>query len=424
MKSENGESLDAKSTANNVIQALQRGEHQVNVSVTSVPAPVVEADAQDAIGRAQQITGQPLSLTWSGASQDLTSAQLASILSFTTQPEKSPKIAIGVNSDAVAALLESLRSKVEVPAKDANLRYLDGAVKVVSPEQAGTALDVGASVNAIETALTGGSHSAVLATTPVEPKITAAMASTISLPDKLSSGQTYYGGSVANRAFNVNLAVQRVNGALIAPGATFSFDNTVGAVDTAHGFKVGYGIVATSNGSVSTVPSVGGGICQVSTTLFHAAFWAGMPIVQRSWHLYWIPLYGQAPSGITGLDATIDTDVGLDFKFKNTTDHWLAVVATADGTWVRFELRGTDPGWKVNVDTPVVTNTVKADTAMQYEKSNQLPVGTSVLVEHAQDGFDVAIHRQVTKDGKVIDDLTMKSHYVPSANVTLQGTGT
>ena len=57
-----------------------------------------------------------------------------------------------------------------------------------------------------------------------------------------------------------------------------------------------------------------------------------MPIVQRSWHLYWIPLYGQAPSGITGLDATVDTDVGLDLKFKNTTNNWMAVfVASADG---------------------------------------------------------------------------------------------
>ncbi len=250
------------------------------------------------------------------------------------------------------------------------------------------------------------------------------MASTIDIKEMLSSGQTYYGGSVANRAFNVELAIDRVNGALIPPGGTFSFDGTVGAVDLAHGYKVGYGIVGTTDGSVSTVPSVGGGICQVATTLFHAAFWAGMPIVQRSWHLYWIPLYGQAPSGITGLDATVDTDVGLDLKFKNPTDHWLAVKASANGTLVRFELWGTNPGWTINVDDPVVTNVVKADTAMQYEQSDQLAAGTTVLVEHAEDGFDVSIHRQVLKDGKVIDDLVLNSHYRPSANVTLQGTGT
>ncbi len=423
-KSTDGESLDAHATTANAIQALENGNHEVEVALTSSPALVTESDAQDAIARAQQIAGQPLTLTWDGGNQQLTAEQMSSILAFTTQPDQSPKIAVTVNNDAVSSLVDSLRSQVEVPAKDANLRYLDGAVTVVSAEQAGKTLDVDASAKAVEAAVASGTQSVALSTTPVQPTVTAAMASSISLPDKLSSGATYYGGSVANRAFNVELAVDRVNGALIPPGATFSFDGTVGDVDTAHGFKLGYGIEATSNGSVSTVPSVGGGICQVATTLFHAAFWAGMPIVQRSWHLYWIPLYGQAPSGITGLDATVDTDVGLDLKFKNTTNNWMAVVASADGTTVRFALWGTDPGWTVNVDDPVVSNVVKADTTMQYEQSDQLPSGTTVLVEHAEDGFDVMVHRQVLdKDGKVIDDLSMKSHYVPSANVTLQGTG-
>lgn len=419
-----GESLDAHATTANVIQALEGGTHQIAVAVTDSPAPIVDADAQNAIERAQQILAQPLKLTWTGGSQDLTSEQLASALTFTNQPDQNPKIAIGVNNDTVTKLVQSLSSKVDVPAKDANLRYLNGKVTVVSPEQNGASLDVTASATAVESAVSSGANTVALATVPVKPNVTAAMAGTISLPDKLSSGATYYGGSVANRAFNVELAVKRVNGALIPPGATFSFNNTVGAVDTAHGYKLGYGIVATAGGGASTVPSVGGGICQVATTLFHAAFWAGLPIVQRTWHLYWIPLYGQPPSGLTGLDATIDTDAGLDLKFKNTTDNWIGVKASADGTWVRFELWGTDPGWTVNVSKPVVTNVVKADTTMHYEKSNLLPAGTTVFVEEARDGFDVSIHRQVLdKSGKLIDDLILKSHYVPATNITLQGTG-
>ncbi|MGA7672204.1 MAG: peptidoglycan binding domain-containing protein [Nitrolancea sp.] len=423
-KSTDGESLDAHAATVNAIQALQQGQHEVAVAVTSSPATIADSDAQDAISRAQQIADNPLTLTWDGGSQQLTAEQMSSILAFNSQPDQSPKIAVTVNNDAISSLLDSVRAQVEVPAKDADLRYIDGAVTVQTPEQNGTSLDVAASAKSVESAISSGNHNVALSTTPVQPQVTAAMANSISLPDKLSSGATYYGGSVANRAFNVELAIQRVNGALIPPGGTFSFDGTVGDVDTAHGFKLGYGIEATSNGSVTTVPSVGGGICQVATTLFHAAFWAGMPIVQRSWHLYWIPLYGQAPSGITGLDATVDTDVGLDLKFKNITDNWLAVQASADGTTVRFALWGTDPGWTVNVDDPVVSNVVKADTAMQYEQSDQLAAGTTVLVEHAEDGFDVNVHRQVlNKDGKVIDDLSLKSHYVPSANVTLQGTG-
>ncbi|HVB65584.1 MAG TPA: peptidoglycan binding domain-containing protein [Nitrolancea sp.] len=424
IKSSDGESLDATATTANIFAALKNGKHDANVAVKSAAAPVGDADAQDAIARAQTYIAKPLSLTWDGGHQDLTPGQIASLLTFTAQPAAKSKIAVGVNPSAMTDLLNALKSNVEVAAKDADLRYIGGAVTVRTPEQVGKTLNVDESVKAIQAALTGGSATVALVTSPVEPQVTAAMASSIVIREKLSSGETYYGGSVANRAYNVDLAVQRANGALIPPGGTYSFVNSVGAIDTANGYKVGYGIVATSNGSVSTVPSVGGGICQVATTLFHAAFWAGMPIVERNWHLYWIPLYGQAPSGITGLDATVDTDVGLDLKFKNTTNDWIAVESSSNGTNVDFSLWGTSPGWDVKVDKPVVANVVKADTAMQYEKSDQLAAGTSVLVEHAEDGFDATVHRQVLKDGKVIDDLTLKSHYLPSANVTLQGTGT
>ncbi len=423
VKSTDGETLDAEATTANILTALKDGKHSVAVALTSTPAPVVDADAQAAISRAQAYTANPLKLTWDGGEQDLTPDQIASVLTFTAQPDQADKIAVGVNSDAMGGLLASLKNKVEVQAKDADLRYIDGAVTVRTPETVGRTLNVDASVSAIQTALTSGAGSAALVTSPVEPQITSAMAGSIVIRQELSSGQTYYGGSVANRAYNVDLAVQRANGALVPPGGIYSFVGSVGAIDLNNGYKVGYGIIATSNGSVSTVPSVGGGICQVSTTLFHAAFWAGLPIVDRSWHLYWIPLYGQPPSGLTGLDATVDTDAGLDFKFKNTTNDWIAIQSSSDGTNVNFSIWGTDPGWDVKVDDPVVTNVVKANTDMQYEQSDQLAAGTSVLVEHAEDGFDVSVHRQVLKDDKVIDDLNLKSHYVPSANVTLQGTG-
>ncbi|HEX7102466.1 MAG TPA: peptidoglycan binding domain-containing protein, partial [Nitrolancea sp.] len=423
VKSTDGESLDAGATTANILAALKNGKHSVDVALTSTPAPVADTDAQDAITRAKAYTASPLKLTWDGGEQDLTPEQIASVLTFTAQPDQANKIAIGVSTDAMSSLLGSLKDKVEVQGKDADLRYIDGAVTVRTPEQVGRTLNIDASVNAIQSALTSGSRSVSLVTSPVEPQITAAMAGSIVIRQQLASGQTYYGGSVANRAYNVDLAVQRANGALVPPGGTYSFVGSIGAVDLNNGYKVGYGIVATSNGSVSTVPSVGGGICQVATTLFHAAFWAGLPIVERSWHLYWIPLYGQPPSGITGLDATVDTDAGLDLKFKNTTNDWIAIQSSSDGTNVNFSIWGTDPGWTVKVDDPVVTNVVKANTQMQYEQSDQLAAGTSVLVEHAEDGFDATIHRQVLKDGKVIDDLTLKSHYLPSGNVTLQGTG-
>ncbi len=418
-----GETLDAQATSAEVISALSDGEHTVNVRVQTASPVILDADAEDALRRAQKYVEKPFQLTWTDGNAEIGPADLADAVKFTEQPEANPKLAVEIDPAKLGEILKTAAKKAEVPMKNADLRYYDGAVKVVSPEQAGIAIDVDQSTGAMMTAMKSGTRTAQVVRKNVQPEVTAAMAGSVVIRDTLTSAETSYAGSIANRKFNVELAVSRVNGALIPPGGTFSFTGSVGAVDTQNGYKVGYGIVGTSNGSVSTVPSVGGGICQVSTTTFQAVFWSGMPIVERNWHFYWIPLYGQPPSGLTGLDATVDTDVGLDFKFKNTTPNWLAVVASADGSKVRVELKGTKTGWNVHVDDPVVTNRVNADTKMVTRESSQLPAGSSVLVEHAEDGFDVAIRRVVSSGDSVLDDVTLHSHYAPSANVTLVGTG-
>ena len=417
-----GQTLDVAGSMQAVNAALTTGRHQVALKTTANPPKISAADAQDAATRATALVSQPLKVTWSGGSTELAPADLAGAVRFTDQAGQSPAIAVLVDDAAVGQLIQGLAKKVETPAKNAQLRFLNGAVTVVSPEQMGTSLDATQSSAAIRTALLGGQHSAALVTKAVQPQVTAASAGSVVIRDKLATSNTSYVGSISNRKWNVELAVKTVNGTLIPPGGTFSFTGTTGPVDTAHGYKLGYGIVATNgNGGVSTVPSVGGGICQVSTTLFQTAFWAGMPIVERNWHLYWIPSYGNPPAGMKGLDATVDTDAGLDLKFKNPTSDWLAIVATADGKTVHFELWGTKQNWQVKVDDPVITNVVKADTTMQVQQSAQMAPGSSLLVEHAEDGFDVTIHRQVIQNGKVIDDLNLKSHYVPSANITLVG---
>ncbi|HET7034679.1 MAG TPA: peptidoglycan binding domain-containing protein [Thermomicrobiaceae bacterium] len=419
---QDAQAFDPAATAGAILSALGQGQHRVEAVTQSHPPAITDADARAAAEQARQLVAKPFTVTWDSGSLPLPADVIGQSIGFQAHPNQSPKLALTIDPVELTQALGGIKDKIEKPAKDAQFRYLDGAVKVVAPEQAGVTLDLEKSAAAVRDALLKGSESVAIVTQPVEPKYTAAMASSIAIKDKLGSGQTSYAGSIANRAYNVELAVSRVNGALVPPGATFSFTGTIGAVDLNNGYKLGYGI-ATTNGNVTTVPSVGGGICQVATTLFHAAWWAGMPIVDRSWHLYWIPNYGVSPSGVTGLDATVDTDAGLDFKFKNTTGNWLAVVASADGSWVRFSLWGIDPHWKVQSDDPVITDVVKADTTMKYEKGDSLPKGQSILLEHAEDGFDVTLHRQVFSGDKRIDDLTLKSHYVPSENITLVGTG-
>lgn len=417
-----GYELDPAATADAIIAGIESGRHLVEVRLAPVPARVTLEMAQAAAAEAQRIASRPVTVTWEGGSAELSPDQLASALVFAPQEEQGTVVglAVEVDRERLAELLSPLQDAVQAAPQDAELRYYDGQVRVVKPEQPGRELDVEASVDAVRQAILDGRSEVALAVRAVEPQVTAATASQIVIRELISSGQTYYGGSVPNRKHNVELATERANGALVPPGGTFSFIETVGEINLETGYKVGYGIVAT-NGRVSTVPSVGGGVCQVSTTLFHAAFWGGFPIVERNWHLYWIPLYGQPPSGITGLDATVDTDYGLDFKFKNATDDWIAIVASADGEWVRFEIWGTKPDWRVEVDDPVVSNVVKADPAPVFRESPDLAPGQQVVVEQARDGFDVVIHRRVYQGDRLIDELLLRSHYMPSSNVTLVG---
>lgn len=149
---------------------------------------------------------------------------------------------------------------------------------------------------------------------------------------------------------------------------------------------------------------------------------AGLPIEERNWHLYWIPSYGAAASGLQGLDATVDSANGLDFKFQNTTGGWLTIEAIADGAELRIALRGIDPGWQITVDEPRITNEQPADPAPVLEKTHDLAPGERVAVEHAVDGFDAANHiRVLDRAGSPLREMAFTSNYYPSRNVTQVG---
>jgi vancomycin resistance protein YoaR len=126
---------------------------------------------------------------------------------------------------------------------------------------------------------------------------------------------------------------------------------------------------------------------------------------------------------MTGLDATVDDVYGLDFTFRNTTGNWMALETSYDGQNIYMTLRGVDPGWEVRTDGPHVTNVKKADPTPVTREDPTLPKGQRLQVESARDGMDVSITRTVLSGGQVIDQETFNSHYEPSQNVTLVGTG-
>ncbi|HEY3108555.1 MAG TPA: VanW family protein, partial [Chloroflexota bacterium] len=167
---------------------------------------------------------------------------------------------------------------------------------------------------------------------------------------------------------------------------------------------------------------VAGGICQVATTLFQPVFWAGYPLEERYWHLYWIPAY--ASRGIVGLDVTVDEEAKLDFKWINPTRSPVVIQASADDEKITFQLYGQKPDWTVKVDPARISNRVPPDNTPVTEEEPGMAWGRTIQVEAAREGFDVEVVRRVSApDAAEPRVLMLKSSYQPSRTVTLVGTG-
>ncbi len=404
--------------------ALLSGEHRVELATDPVEPAITTAAADRAADFGNDLVNSRFELTWDEGETDLGGSVIAAAMSFENNTDTG-EIVHRVDVSELTRYLSSIKGNVDVEPVNADLRYFNGEVVVQSEESYGLEMDREASAQAIADAVEAGEDRAEITVNEAAPDVTAAMAGEIEIREMLSFGETYYGGSSANRAHNVEHATRLANGALVPPGGTYSFVDSIGGeISEETGYAPGFGIEAATDGGVTTVPSIGGGVCQVSTTVFQAAFWAGMPIVERNWHLYWMPIYGQDPSGMTGLDATIATTAGLDFKFENTTGDWIAIVASANGNANRFEIWGTDPGWNVETDGPHISNRVSASSETVVEESDEFAAGTRIQVESAHDGFDVEIRRWVyNNNGDEIDSLVLNSTYQPASNRVLVGTG-
>ena len=354
--------------------------------------------------------------TWSLSPDDLAEMLVLPDVETDGQPR------VTVDADGFAAFAKAVAKQVDREPQDARFKLEGNSLKVVADARDGVKLDVDKTRASLEEHLADPGPAVAVRVALTPPAVTAAAAGQIVVRDLIMESSTPTSGSIAAKMFNMELATSRLNGTAVPPGGTFSFNKALGPATLATGFKLGYGIAVNAEGEMQTVPSEAGGICQVASTLFHSVYWAGYPIVERNWHMYWIPKYGQPPRGMKGLDATVDDAYGVDFQFKNNTDDWLIVESSAAGGYVRFALRGVKPDWTVKSGNPVITNVVPAKREMVYEYDPTLGPGRSLMVEGAEDGFDVSIARTVSRGDTILDQWVAKAHYRPSRNVTLVGT--
>ena len=250
----------------------------------------------------------------------------------------------------------------------------------------------------------------------ISPAISTAEVNDMGIKELIGKGKSTYFHSIINRVHNISLAARRIGGTLVAPGEVFSFNKTLGEVSQSTGYKPAYVI-----SSGRTVLGDGGGVCQVSTTLFRAVLDAGLPIIERRAHSYRVSYYEQDSK--PGIDATV-YDPSVDFKFKNDTPGYIliqAMVNEAERTLV-FELYGTNDGREVMVSEPKVWG-LSAPPPPLYQDDPALPVGVVKQVDWAAWGAKTSFEYKVMRNGEVLQDGVFYSNYRPWQAVYLRGTG-
>lgn len=320
-----------------------------------------------------------------------------------------------VNESALRQVVEGWATAIFLPAQDARLRFDVNAGRpvVLQPSVAGRQLNVEATVAAIRGALESGQNRAALPVEIIAPKVDSSRIDEMGIRELIANGTTYFAGSSRDRIRNIEVAAEKFEGVVIPPNGIFSFNSIVQDVSAANGFEDSLIIWGDR-----TAVGVGGGVCQVSTTVFRAAFLAGFPIVERYNHGYVVSWYGEP-----GMDATIYTP-SVDFKFRNDTAAYLLVqpvVDSANGV-ISFLFYGTKPARQVTVGQPVISDVLDAGEPV-YQEDESLAPGQIKQVETAKKGLTVTIERTIVENGQSRTDKLV-SVYQPWSAAYLVGPGT
>jgi vancomycin resistance protein YoaR len=249
-----------------------------------------------------------------------------------------------------------------------------------------------------------------------KPEVATGQTNNLGIKELIGRGTSTYFHSIPSRVHNVSVATARINGTLVKPGEIFSFNKTLGDVSQFTSYQQAYII---SGGK--TILGDGGGVCQVSSTLFRAILNAGLPVNERQAHAYRVGYYEQ--NSPPGFDATVYSP-SPDLKFENDTGNYILIVAKADPKRYSliFELYGASDGRVGSTTKPVVANVIPAPDDL-YQDDPSLPAGTTKQIDFRAAGAKVTFNYSVKRNGEVIYKKTFISNYRPWQAVYLRGTG-
>lgn len=280
-------------------------------------------------------------------------------------------------------LNEKLSSEVKKEPVNAKLEYdsINNRIKEFSLPQNGRRLNTSQTINNIVRNLTQAQLITSLVFEETAPEITQNSLSRLGLTTLLAKGESDFKGSSASRVRNIEIGAEKFNGLLVKPGEEFSFNDNLGEVDAANGYL---SELVIKSGKL--IPEYGGGLCQVSTTLFRATALSGLPILERRPHSFPVKYYNPQ-----GFDATIYPGV-TDLRFKNDTDGHLLIQNHIEGTKLIFEIFGSANGRVTEL------------------------VGPKILEQNANGSMKTLLTRKISAaDGTVKEDSFWSNYKSPAA---------
>jgi vancomycin resistance protein YoaR len=317
-------------------------------------------------------------------------------------------LAIKYNQDKLNRLVDQWKEKIDRPSRNAIFDLWTGAI--VPHEQGYSLEDDILRPQILETfKKTESNNTIILPVKVIDPKITVNDLANAGIHEMLSSYTTTFKNEDVNRTDNIKLAALKTNGTILYPGTIFSFNEIVGPREKEYGFKEALEIV-----DGEFVPGIGGGICQVSSTLYNAVLLANLNIVERSNHskpLSYVPL---------GQDATVAYNA-LDFKFINNTTEPLLIVAEVEGNKLVVGIVGHRP----LAETVEIKheNREKIPPTIVKEEDANLYIGETMIDQEGNPGYKVTTIRVVSSKGRQISrEVLSKDVYLGEDTIVKVGT--
>jgi vancomycin resistance protein YoaR len=413
---ENGQKVNQEDIENGIRNSLKNIADitKVEIAVTLVSPRLSDLQLEETRGRAQEVLRKKLKVRFE---EDKRVWEIGKELMIVWLDPQG-----GWKRGKIEEWVLELAGTVDRLPENATFQFLGGGrVEEFRPAKSGYEVEQGRltdeiidELNALE--VSGENEKSLdLPVVEVEPQVTIADINDLGIKELLGKGESWYAGSITNRVFNLKKAADALNGVLVSPGETFSFNQTVGEISSATGYRQAY-IIKEGK----TILGDGGGVCQTSSTLFRAVLASGLPIDARTAHAYRVSYYEQNYQ--VGFDATV-FQPAPDFKFSNDTPGYILIQTHFDEAkkYLAFSIYGTSDGRKAEISKARVWDVVPPPPDLYIDDPNT-PVGKVIQTEHKATGAKVAFDWKVTRGDEVLIERTFFSNYRPWQAVYLKGT--